>query len=77
MGVGGTEGNDRNACMYMQKHTCSLHWASSIVNTEQEPDLQGGPGNLLCPKMELRVTIYGKIQGPRKTALFATLVQLS
>lgn len=52
-----------------------LHRASSTGNTEQEADLQGGLGDLVS-KNEIKSPIYGKIQGPRNTALFAPLVSL-
>lgn len=51
MGVGATESNYEK-CMHVHANAHTLvDQASSIVNTEQEADLQGSPGDLLHPKI--------------------------
>lgn len=63
MGAGGAESNDEK-CMRVHTNAHALvHQTSSVVNTEQEADLQGGPGNLLCPKMTLRVQYMERSKG--------------
>lgn len=57
------ESSDKK-CIHVHANTHVLpHQTPCIVSREQEADLQGRPGNLLCPKIKLRVQYMERSKG--------------